>query len=57
MLAIRDGALQDGPVPYAPPPIVRPASPVPEEASVPLQPGTTTSTVTVSVDFALKGGK
>ena len=57
VLAIRDGALQDGPMPYAPPPIVRPASPVAEQASVPLQTGTTTSTVTVSVDFALKGGK
>ncbi len=57
VLAIRDGALQDGPMPYAPPPIMRTVSPQVEEASVPLQPGTTTSTVTVSVDFALKDGK
>ena len=57
VLAIRDGALQDGPNPYAPPPVVRPASTVAEQASVPFQPGTSTSTVTVSVDFALKGGE
>lgn len=57
VLAIRDGALQDGPNPYAPPPVVRTQSIVSEEAGPPVRPGTTTSTVTVSVDFALAKGK
>ncbi|WP_420605563.1 SIMPL domain-containing protein [Novosphingopyxis sp.] len=58
VLAIRDGALQDGPIPYAPPPVARPVSPQMEQsAAPPVRPGTTTSTVTVSVDFALAKGE
>ncbi len=56
VLAIRDGALQDGSMPYAPPP-VSPRPVMAEQAAPPVRPGTTTSTVTVSVDFALAKGK